>query len=348
MLTRVKRSVAWRLRRFGEHRQARALAQLERDRGVPEGSTALDLKRAEALAAVDVTQHNAGSAPPGFTEVVSQVVSAAQFEHPEFQRLARLLTGSDASLPWRLDRWPLGQVERKLWEWCYILRVAEQHGKLGPGVDALGFGVGTEPLPAALASFGLRVLATDLDPVASEVWAKTDQHMGGLAALSRPHILPDDELSRQVRMRYVDMNDVPDDLGTFDLLWSSCAFEHLGTPEAGLDFVVQTVDHLRPGGVAVHTTELELTRRDSTADYGHLAVYRLEDLESLRTRVRAGGHDMQANWYVALETFADRWICLPPYQAEDRFHLKLLLGESSVSTSVGIVISRSGGADSSS
>ena len=57
------------------------------------------------------------------------------------------------------------------------------------------------------------------------------------------------------------MNAVPDDLGRFDLVWSSCALEHLGTPQAGLDFIMRTLDLLEPGGLAVHTTELELTPR---------------------------------------------------------------------------------------
>ena len=68
------------------------------------------------------------------------------------------------------------------------------------------------------------------------------------------------------------MNAIPADLGRFDLIWSSCALEHLGSPKAGLEFVVRTLELLKPGGVSVHTTEIELTLRDDTADYGHLAV----------------------------------------------------------------------------
>ena len=49
------------------------------------------------------------------------------------------------------------------------------------------------------------------------------------------------------------------------------------------------------------TTELELTPREETADYGHLAVYRLADLERLAARVRSMGFEMATNWYVAME-----------------------------------------------
>jgi hypothetical protein len=183
------------------------------------------------------------------------------------------------------------------------------------------------------------VLATDLDPGSdqSQPWAATGQHMSGPGSLYCPEIVPNALLEQRVRTRYVDMNAVPEDLGGFDILWSACALEHLGSPDAGLEFVIRTLDLLEPGGIAVHTTELELTRRDVTADYGHLAVYRIADLERLAARVRDLGLEMHTNWYVALETPADRWIALPPYPHDDPAHLKLAIGDS-VSTSVGLLI----------
>ena len=57
------------------------------------------------------------------------------------------------------------------------------------------------------------------------------------------------------------MNHLPDDLRGFDFTWSSCALEHLGTLAAGADFVVAQMDCLRPGGVAVHTTEFLVDQR---------------------------------------------------------------------------------------
>ena len=105
--------------------------------------------------------------------------------------------------------------------------------------------------------------------------------MASLQSLSNTDVVPDEVLERLVTARYVDMNEIPNDLGRFDLVWSSCALEHLGTPQAGLDFVMRTLDLLEPGGLAVHTTELELTPRAETADYGYLAVYRTVDLDGL-------------------------------------------------------------------
>ena len=110
----------------------------------------------------------------------------------------------------------------------------------------------------------------------------------------------------------VDMNAIPDDLGLYDLVWSCCALEHLGSPQAGLDFVLETLRLLKPGGVAVHTTELELTRRADTADYGNVVVYRSADLDRLIGDIRHRRFEIDANWYVSLETASDRFVCPPP------------------------------------
>jgi len=292
---------------------------------------------ADALARVDLTEHNTGRTPPRFDRVVSQAVSSAQFSDPEFERLRRFLYPDSPILPWGASLGPT--LHRKVWEFVYVLRAAEQEGVLAPGRRAAGFGVGREPIPAALAAHGVDVLATDLDASDHEAssWANSGQHLSSLEALSVPGIVTDDVLERQVAVRYVDMNAIPDDLGTFDLVWSCCALEHLGGARAGLEFVLGTLELLRPGGVAVHTTELELTARATTAEYGHIVVYRPSDLDAFAHDVRDRGFAIETNWYVAMETPADRWISPPPF--DDAAHLKLVIGDS-VSTSVGLVIQR--------
>lgn len=323
-------------------RHARGLARGVRDRLPPTDETRALTARGRALALVDVTNHNARATAPTFERLVSQVVSARQFSEPSFQRALKVLFPEYVRVSWGAEQATVDVPHRKVWELCYILRAAEQYGRLEPGMTAVGFGVGQEPLPAALAKFGLSVLATDLDAGAAESapWAATGQHLSQLSALSRPDVVSDAMLQERVRIRPVDMNQIPDDLGQFDIVWSACALEHLGTPEAGMDFVIRSLDLLQPGGVAVHTTELELTSREATADYGHMAVYRLDDLDALHDQVRGRGFEMDVNWYVAMESPADRWVALPPYPHDDPAHLKLAIGES-VSTSVGLLIRRS-------
>ena len=198
------------------------------------------------LSLVDVSDHNTGMTPPTFSHVVSQVVSAAQFWDESFERLRALVFPGAIELA-------TGEVggkglHRKVWEYVYVLKAAEQPGLLAPGRAALGFGVGTEPLPAVLARHGVRVLATDQDRSGDTAgtWAETGQHMSDLSALSNPAIVSDARLRELVDLKHVDMTAVPDDLGAFDLIWSCCALEHLGSPEAGLEFVRQTLPLLEP------------------------------------------------------------------------------------------------------
>jgi SAM-dependent methyltransferase len=289
------------------------------------------------LARVDLSDHNRGGVPPSFTRLVSQATSAAQCDDPVYLDWLRELTGVAKGAA-------IGNTHnRKTWEWAYIVEAVTQAGLMEPGRTALGFGVGNEPMPALFASRGLDVVATDQAAEFGDDWASTGQLMTGLSGLSRPFLIDDEDLAARVTLRNVDMNDVPADIGTFDVIWSSCVIEHLGSPQRGLDFVLESCALLAPGGIAVHTTELELTRRDTTADYGHCAVYRLQDLREFEERLSGVGCTATFNFTVPMDTREDRWISLVLVACgsapEDVAHLKLAI-EDSVSTSFGLLIRR--------
>ncbi len=300
---------------------------------------AAELYQARCLAMVELSRHNSGGVIPTFPNLTSQAPSAAQCDTPEYLEIATRLFG------WTEP--PAEDVyHRKHWEWIYILQAIREAGLLRSGASAVGFGVGSEPVPAFLAAEGISVLATDQgsEGATGDEWLVGDQLMRGLGSLSRPHLIDDEQLASLVRIRDVDMNAVPADIGTFDIAWSSCVIEHLGSPQHGLDFVLESCRLLNPGGIAVHTTELELTEKSQTMDYGHCAVYRIEDLEELATRLDAEGCDLlPLNFTVAMDTFKDRWISVAvhpeygPVLPDPSVHLKLVLGES-VSTSFGLII----------
>lgn len=295
------------------------------------------LEQARALARIDVSRHNRMGRPPTFERPVSQVVSSAQFESDAYERWHRILqpaaSGSEGVLP----------RYRKLWEWAYVLHLAELNGVLAPGRRAIGFGVGREPLPGVIASRGVEVLATDQAPELSTEWAATSQHMGTIEEMERA-ARDAGAPNGMVRGRYVDMTDVPDDVGTFHLVWSCGSLEHLGSPRAGLDFVLRTLDLLEPGGIAVHTTELDLVPQDVSVDYGHLAGYQPHELADFVEEVRARGFEMDGNWYVCLDTPEDRWISelengISDVDLHRRVHLKVAVVDS-VFTSVGLAARR--------
>ncbi|MCQ4161017.1 hypothetical protein NON00_13915 [Roseomonas sp. GC11] len=272
-------------------------------------------------------------APPSLARPVSQLCTAEQFSEPAFARLSAML-----GIP------PSPRRHRKIWEFCYILAAIEAAGMLRPGLRALGFGTGVEPLPSALAAQGLSVLATDAPPelMASQGWASTQQHSHDVMQLHRPKLLPADLFRQRVTHRAVDMNAIPPDLAGFDVTWSACSLEHLGSLRHGLDFIEASLGCLRPGGIAVHTTEFNLLSNGVTLQTPECSLFRKVDIEEFLARMVAAGHEV---WPLNLWPGGhelDEVIDLPPYLPNPQgAHLKLDL-QRYVTTSIGLVIRRRG------
>jgi len=133
------------------------------------------------------------------------------------------------------------------------------------------------------------------------------------------------------------MTDLPvGELGPFDFVWSSCAFEHLGSLERGLDFVVNAMQFLRPGGLAVHTTEFNVGSNDDTVADGGTVIYRRRDLETLASRFRADGHEVRLTFDLG-DLPNDYAADIPPHAHDP--HLKLhLMGFTT--TSYGLIVRR--------
>ncbi|MGH9125520.1 MAG: class I SAM-dependent methyltransferase [Acidimicrobiales bacterium] len=217
-----------------------------------------------------------------------------------------------------LDRLGLdGVISRKYWEYTAIGRALEAAGMLTDGRRGLGFGVGREPLVAAFAAAGCSILATDLDardPRAAG-WAGTNQHGLSLAGLAPDdRVCPPERLAVQVELRAVDMARIPDDLTGFDFCWSSCALEHLGSLEAGMDFIRHAMRCLRPGGLAVHTTEFNLDSDDDTISSGETVVYRRRDFAALAADLARAGHELAPFQVPAPTGVLDSFIDVPPFQ----------------------------------
>ncbi|MDH3678854.1 MAG: class I SAM-dependent methyltransferase [Acidimicrobiia bacterium] len=227
------------------------------------------------------------------------------------------------------------RLHRKLWEYCYIAEALAERGMLQPGITGLGFAVGTEPLASLFASSGVTVVATDMDPeeAAAKGWVDTNQHAAGIDALNDRGLCPDSVFRTNCSFRAVDMNDIPEDLTGFDFVWSSCAFEHLGSIEHGIQFVVNAMRCLKPGGVAVHTTEFNCSSNDATLTEGGTVLFRRRDFEEIARRLHADGHDITLD-FTAGSLPADHFVDLPPYKQD--VHLKLMLADY-VCSSYGII-----------
>ena len=238
--------------------------------------------------------------------------------------------------------WKENRLHRKIWEFVYISKVLEDNRMLIPGKRGLGFAVGTEPLPSFFASLGVDVLATDLElsKGTAELWANSGQNAGGdINKLWRPNILSKEEFDRHVIYKDLDMNEIPGDIGQFDFCWSSCAIEHVGSLELSKRFLKNMINVIKPGGIAVHTTEFNLWSNEDTIEDGFSVIYRRKDFEELK------------EWYVkhdcSLELSFKRgagssemFLPLPPYEENDtRDHLNLIIGQYA-STSYALIIKK--------
>lgn len=252
---------------------------------------------------------------------------AADFYHPRFIQLCKLI-----------DERP--RFHRKQWEWIFILHKLIDAGVVRSGSRGLAFGVGREPLPAVFASLGVDVTATDapLDLPTSSSWTATNQHSATLEGLMYPSIVPEETLRARVTHAYCDMNAIAPKFSGYDFNWSSCCFEHLGTLEAGIQFVVNAVEKtLKVGGVAVHTTEFNASSNDHTVESGETVMYRRRDMDELIGRLRERGHEVDDFKIGPTAHALDFHVDVPPYTGN--VHLKLLLANY-VATSVGLVVRR--------
>ncbi|MEW6517915.1 MAG: class I SAM-dependent methyltransferase [Thermodesulfobacteriota bacterium] len=236
----------------------------------------------------------------------------------------------------RLD----GGYRRKYWEYVYILQALQSLGQIAAGKTGLGFGVGQEPLSAYLAAQGCHVVATDMQSGGGSAgkWAETGQHAASADHLNVHGICPPGLFQRNVHFRVVDMNAMPEDLAGFDFVWSSCAMEHLGSLERGMTFLRRSLSCLKPGGVAVHTTEFNVYSDDTTVDFGPTVLFRKKDIEAIRQEMVALGHAMAVNYHPGngpLDFFVDFEPCGDP-------HLKYLVS-GYVTTSFGIIIQKGRG-----
>jgi hypothetical protein len=80
--------------------------------------------------------------------------------------------------------------------------------------------------------------------------------------------------------------------GKYDFIWSSCALEHLGSLQAGLDFILRSCAMLTAGGIAVHTTEFNVGSDTDTIEEGDSVIYRRRDILGLCERLRRAGFDL--------------------------------------------------------
>jgi hypothetical protein len=267
-----------------------------------------------------------GEQEPSLDNPISQVATSSQLKSTIYRNWCEKL---------RLPIYP----NRKTWEFVYICQILQKHDLINPGKSGVGFGVGKDPMVAYFAKNNVKILATDLDiqNAKDSGWVHTNQYSKNILDLNEKGLVSDSHLKSLVNFKYVNMNKIPSDINNFDFTWSACAFEHLGSIEKGLIFLRNSLKCIKPGGIAVHTTEYNVTSNDNTVDNQGTVLFRKKDFEKIAKELRAEGHSIELNFSTGNSSF-DQYYDIPPYS--DYTHLKLLIGQH-VSPSIGITIQKS-------
>lgn len=266
---------------------------------------------------------------PTLEAPVSQLCTSGQLLSPVFRNWCRAMHSP-------------ARFSRKQWEFAYVLQVLKLKGMLKSGKRGIGFGCGREPLAGLIARHDCEILATDLEHTQAleQGWVNTMQHASSLDGLysAAEDFLSRDDFFAKVDFRSVDMNDIPEELyGMFDFTWSACALEHLGSLNHGLEFIKNSLKCLKPGGVAVHTTEFNLSSDDETCEHPSCSIYRAKDIRQLVIELEGSGFVVEPLNLNTGEGKVDIHVDIPPFSMSP--HLKLLLGDYVV-TSIGLVVSK--------
>lgn len=255
-----------------------------------------------------------------------QLVTASQFNESEYVRWINKLNLEFS-------------YNRKQWEWIYILNALEKSGLLMPGKKGLGFGCGNEPIVSAIASCGAEVMATDLNlsEAKSKGWVSGNMYSQNIDELNKFGICETQKFNELVEFRSCDMTNISPEFHDYDFLWSSCALEHLGSLSNGIDFIKNSLKCLKPGGIAVHTTEFNLSCENKTLDSGPVVLYRMRDILELAKSLMLDNHEIYPISFEFGNHLNDKHIDFPPYDMSN--HLKLIYRRY-ITSSYGIIIKK--------
>lgn len=233
-----------------------------------------------------------------------------------------------------------GNIHRKIWEWCYISQALHERGMLSDGKRGLGFAVGQEPLTSLFASYGCNITATDLAPkemkMSNNNWIESGQHASSLEILNKRGLCESEKFRKNVSFQFVNMKKIPSSLKNYDFCWSACAMEHLGSIRLARNFIFNMLDCLKPGGVAVHTTEFNVSSNLISYNYTSSILLRKRDLLGLKKDLERRGHHIELDFTFG-NSEKDSYVDKPPYKNNP--HLKLLI-RNCVTTSFGLIITK--------
>jgi SAM-dependent methyltransferase len=162
-----------------------------------------------------------------------------------------------------------GFIHRKRWEWATGLIAMQRFGKLNSKCNALGVGAGTESMLFYLANHLAHVYATDL--YAGKEWKEAPADFLADPKKYSPIKYKEDALTA-LRMDGTKL-EFPSD--SFDLVFSFSSIEHFkrGNPLGAIQSLKEIERVLRPGGIAVLTTEYILNGKQHEEFFNQNTIY---------------------------------------------------------------------------
>ncbi|KAJ1550657.1 hypothetical protein HK096_005718, partial [Nowakowskiella sp. JEL0078] len=198
--------------------------------------------------------------PTNLQPLVSKLANQMDFETTWFKSTNKKLYLTDEV-----------HMHRKRWEMVYIANAVLEMGLCSKGKKGLVWAAGQEILVSFFAGYGCSILATDMPPDGADIsaWSNTGQFASSKESLYLEKYVTKKDFDELVSYRTQDMNHVPiDSRNKYDFMWSTCSVEHVGSILLGQKFIIDAMNLLRPGGVAIHTTEFTLSSLDKTVGTG--------------------------------------------------------------------------------
>lgn len=277
---------------------------------------------------------------PGIYHLNSKVSTQADIE-------------SDWSRYWIRELGRNFNFHRKNWEQSYILQVLFEHEMLQEGKRGLGLGCGKEPLPSFLIKKGCKITAGDKPGKDDHGgWITGGQYTESLSDLFYERFVDFETFKSKLELRYVDLNYLPPEFfGLYDFCWSVCVLEHIGSVQAGLNFLKNSLNLLKPGGISIHTTEFNYLDTPQSIDNWCSVLFKKEHIEQLSSEImKLGGEVIGSDFSYGNKIF-DLYIDTPPffnqkieginikYPPYDVPHIKLLI-DGFPATCFGIIIKK--------
>ena len=252
---------------------------------------------------------------------MNKICQVADLENEEWRNVLK-------EIKCKIDK---SNFHRKIWEYVQIIYCLKKLKFLTPQSICLAIGAGREPILYYLTYKVKKVYGIDLYEgvfFGGEDESDIPTSVGKYAPF--PYV--EDKLIL-TRMDALDLK-FPDNY--FDFVFSASSIEHFGNKRRILRAIKEMYRVLKPGGVAVITTELKLNRFATTLP--GVRLFRLEEFLKIGEKT---GFIIQNNFDLRIEKeYFENWIKLPE-EIHKRPHV-ILRFFNSIFTSINVVFSKQG------